>query len=309
VLAAAALLAGCAHAVNYPDPEGPRFEGRHAVPDPDPVLRIVTFNVKWGRRVDRVIDLLRETKALRDADLVCLQEMDPRGVERLAAALGYDYVYYPAAYHPRARQDFGNALLTRWPVLEDRKIVLPELHRFRRMQRIAVGATVAVGGTRVRAYCVHLETATAIEGPQRRHQVEAVLADAARYERVIVAGDFNNRKQVGALFTKAGYDWPTRRIGSTLSLWSWDHIFTRGLPLRAPGRVGVVKDTRGASDHRPVWAELIVEGVGTAGRLRPCARTHRRPGPGTPRLPRARVQSDSAPALKAGWPPSAVRNP
>jgi endonuclease/exonuclease/phosphatase family metal-dependent hydrolase len=255
LVAAAALLGGCANVTNYLDPAAPRYAGSHAVADPDPLLRVVTFNVKWGRRVDRVAELLREPP-LRDADLACLQEMDPRGTERLATALGYDYVYYPAVYHPRAHQDLGNALLTRWPVLEDRKIILPERNRFRDMQRIAVAATVSVEGTSVRVYCTHLETMAGVEAPQRRHQVEAILADAAAYPRVIVLGDLNNRNQVGRLFTKAGYQWLTRDIGNTIVLWSWDHIFTRGLGLRAPGRAGVVKDTRGASDHRPVWAEL-----------------------------------------------------
>jgi endonuclease/exonuclease/phosphatase family metal-dependent hydrolase len=124
------------------------------------------------------------------------------------------------------------------------------------MQRIAVAATIAVEGVPVRAYCVHLETAAAIEGPQRRRQAQAVMADAAGHERVIVAGDFNNRNQVGALFEKAGYHWLTEDVRGTISIWTWDHIFVRGLELAAPGRVGVVRDTRGASDHRPVWAEL-----------------------------------------------------
>ena len=39
-------------------------------------------------------------------------------------------------------------------------------------------------------------------------------------------------------------------------LWSWDHVFVRGLALSAPGRVGAVRDRHGASDHRPVWVEL-----------------------------------------------------
>jgi len=255
-----ALLAGCVHALNYPDPAGPRYAGHHAVADADPMLRVVTFNVKWGREVDKVADLLRTEPALREADLVFLQEMDSRGVERLAAALGYDSVYYPAAYHPRAHQDFGEAVLSRWPMVEDRKLVLPELHRFRRMQRIAVGATVVIAGTRVRVYCVHLETALAIDAPQRRHQLEPLLADAARYERVIVAGDFNNRQQVGRLMRRAGYEWLTEHVGHTIARWSWDHVFVRGLALAAPGRVGAVRDSRGASDHRPVWVELILEG-------------------------------------------------
>jgi endonuclease/exonuclease/phosphatase family metal-dependent hydrolase len=182
--------------------------------------------------------------------------MSGPGVERLARALGYDYVYYPAVRHPVTGQDFGNAILTRWPVVEDRKIVLPERHRFRKMQRIAVAVTVALAGVPVRAYCVHLETAMAIEGPQRRRQAQAVMEDAAPYARVIVTGDFNNRNQVGRLFEKAGYEWLTEDVRGTLMVWTWDHIFVRGLALRAPGRVGVVRDTRGASDHRPVWAEL-----------------------------------------------------
>jgi endonuclease/exonuclease/phosphatase family metal-dependent hydrolase len=251
-------LFACAHTINYSSPSGPRYAGHHAVPDPDPVLRVVTFNVKWGKQVDRVVELLRETPSLRDADLVFLQEMGPEGVERIAGALGYDYVYYPAVHHPVARQDFGDAILTRWPIAEDRKIVLPERNRFRNMQRIAVAATVTVAGTPVRVYCVHLETPAGIEAPQRRHQAETVLADAAPFPRVIVAGDFNNRNQVGPLFTRAGYTWLTERVGHTISVFSWDHIFVRGLALRAPGRVGVQKETRGASDHHPVWAELTL---------------------------------------------------
>jgi endonuclease/exonuclease/phosphatase family metal-dependent hydrolase len=264
-LLACAPLAACAQTINYTSPAGPRYAGRHAVADPDPVLRVVTFNVKWGKEVDRVVALLRGAAELRDADLVFLQEMGPDGVEKVARALGYDYVYYPAVHHPVARQDFGDAVLTRWPIASDRKIVLPELHRFRNMQRIAVAATVTIAGVPVRVYCVHLETPVGIEAPQRRHQVEAVLADAAAYPRVIVAGDFNNRNQVGPLFEKAGYTWLTERAGHTISVFSWDHIFTRGLTLRAPGRVGVTRDNRGASDHHPVWAELALPASSSPG--------------------------------------------
>jgi endonuclease/exonuclease/phosphatase family metal-dependent hydrolase len=267
IAAALLLLAagGCAHARNYPDPYGPRFAGWHALPDPDPVLRVATFNVRWGREVGKAEGLLRSEPTLRDADILFLQEMGPRGVEELATRLGYDYVYYPAAWHPRAGQDFGNAVLTRWPLVEDVKLVLPELHRFRRMQRIAVGATVAIAGVPVRVYSVHLETMVAIEGPQRRHQVEAILADAARYPRVVVAGDFNNRNQVGRLLTRAGYTWLTEHVGPTEVIWSWDHVFVRGLALAGPGRVGSVRHTRGASDHRPVWAELALPALSPPG--------------------------------------------
>jgi endonuclease/exonuclease/phosphatase (EEP) superfamily protein YafD len=35
---------------------------------------------------------------------------------------------------------------------------------------------------------------------------------------------------------------------------SLDHIFARGLPGGATYEMGAVRDSRGASDHRPVWA-------------------------------------------------------
>ena len=130
-----------------------------------------------------------------------------------------------AESHPVRFDEFeleeGNALLTRWPVLEDRKIILPERNRFRDMQRAAVAATVSIAGQPVRVYCVHLDTMTGIEGAQRLHQVNTLLADAAPYTRVIVLGDLNNRNQVGRLFTKAGFEWLTRDIGHTLLIWTW----------------------------------------------------------------------------------------
>jgi len=72
--------------------------------------------------------------------VVTLQEMDAPGVERLARALGYDYVYYPAAVHPTAGKDFGNAILVRGRILADHKVLLPYPSRSRGLQRIAVAA-------------------------------------------------------------------------------------------------------------------------------------------------------------------------
>src|ERR671911_614716 len=108
-LLAAAALAGasaigiassCAPVLNYLEPDRPRYEGHYAVPDADPAFRVVTFNVKFARQIERAIRVLREDPALRGADLIALQEMDAEGVERIARALRMDYVYYPAVRHP-----------------------------------------------------------------------------------------------------------------------------------------------------------------------------------------------------------------
>jgi endonuclease/exonuclease/phosphatase family metal-dependent hydrolase len=259
----AAILAGafgigsaCAPALNYVEPGRPRYAGRFAAPDADPAFRVVTFNVKFAREVDRAAQLLREHPDLHDADVIALQEMDADGTERIARALSMDYVYYPAIRHPGTERDFGNAILSRWPLTDDRKLVLPYHSRFRDMQRIAVSATAATPIGPVRVYSVHLETPGGITGVNRQRQAAAVIRDAARYPRVIVAGDFNSGA-VGEVFEWYGFRWPTKDLGHTISFFAFDHVFVRGLDVVRKS-AGIVRNNLGASDHLPVWAILDV---------------------------------------------------
>ncbi len=256
------LSAGCAAGVrNYPDPAGPRFAGTHAATRPQDKsrLRVVTFNVKYGRHVDRAIQLFREDPLAASADVVLLQEMDAPGTSAVAEALKLDYVYFPGAYHPKGRADFGNAILSRWPLSEDRKIVLPHRGRFRKLQRVAVGATVQVPGAPVRVYSVHFETPFAVSEGQRRAQIAAVLADAREHARVVIGGDFNSTGVASAALQEGGYTWISKSVGRTLSRFSWDHVFTRGLRPAADRPAVVIRNNRGASDHKPVFAELVLE--------------------------------------------------
>jgi endonuclease/exonuclease/phosphatase family metal-dependent hydrolase len=258
---------GCGTAFNYTSPEGPRYSGgflprpaRDTVssvssgPRPDARgLRLVTFNIQFARHVDSAIALLGSAAPLRQADVITLQEMDPEGTSRIAQALGMSYVYYPATVHPKTGRDFGNAILSRWPIIADAKIVLPHLARFGHTERIAAAATILVGDAPVRVYSVHLATFVS-EGPRaRRDQVAAVLADAAAYPRVVVSGDMNNHG-IGREFLARGYRWPTEHNPHTEHFWNWDHIFLKGLALSDSGATGVVHDNHHASDHRPVWA-------------------------------------------------------
>jgi endonuclease/exonuclease/phosphatase family metal-dependent hydrolase len=218
-------------------------------------LRLVTFNVQYGQRVDRAIEVLNDGGPLQGADIIALQEMDAVGTRRIADALGMAYVYYPAVIHRTTGRDFGNAILSRWPIVEDRKVILPHLARFENTERIATAATVLVGGVPIRVYSVHLATWVEESSGARRDQVQAVLADAQRYDRVIVSGDMNSHG-IGAEFQAAGYHWPTEHNAATDRWFHWDHIFLKGLDPLGRDSSGVVHDTRGASDHRPVWAVI-----------------------------------------------------
>jgi endonuclease/exonuclease/phosphatase family metal-dependent hydrolase len=256
---AISIFSACATAQNYPDVTGPRYHGEYAGQALVPAVKVVTLNLKYAREVATAIQLLREVPALRDADVVALQEMDDAGTSAIARALALNYVYYPGAIHPNTKRDFGNALLARWPIEADAKLLLPHPGRFRHMQRIAVGATIRVRDVPLRCYSVHLETPGAVSGQQRREQAAAILEDAAGFDRVVVAGDFNNQNIVATAFQEGGYQWITRGEPHTISHFRWDHVFARGLRLRDVASAGVVRESRGVSDHKPVWAELVLE--------------------------------------------------
>jgi endonuclease/exonuclease/phosphatase family metal-dependent hydrolase len=261
--AAALLLASCGHYVNYPDPTGPRYQGSFATaPDPEPALRIVTFNIQHAREIERAIGLLREDEHLRSADIIFLQEMDDPGTERVAAALGMHYVYYPALVHPASGHDFGNAVLSRWPLRDAAKIVLPHRARIAGSQRIATACTVDIADTPVRLYSVHAALPLSVSSKGRREQMRAVIDDASRGPaHVIVAGDLNSHG-LGRPYAEAGFTWASERIGSTERWFDVDHVFLRGFRLAGDGAIGSVRDNRKASDHRPVWAVLEFDGSG-----------------------------------------------
>jgi len=248
--------------LNYTDPAGPRYAGGavSTVPAAAEVtparLRVVTMNVEYGLRVDSAIAVLTEDSAVRNADVVLLQEMDERGTARIASVLGAQYVYYPSHVSPVAGRDFGNAILSRWPIVADEKLVLPHAGYLRRTRRSAVEATLQVGSDRIRVYNVHFAMMTELVPWARVEQVRTVLADASRSpDPVIVGGDLNSHG-LGGLFAEQGFSWPTRNQPPTHLVWSFDHLFLRGLRLAGGSATGVVENVRGASDHKPVWAEV-----------------------------------------------------
>lgn len=177
----------------------------------------------------------------------------------MAQALAMNWVYYPAVIHPHHGRDFGNAILSRWPIERDRKIVLPHLSAFVRTQRIAVAASITIRGLPVSVYSIHLALPITVGARARREQAETVIADAlCRGGHVIIAGDLNWHA-TGNSFAHAGFGWPTRNLGRTATVFDVDHIFVRGFSAASVPPVGIVRNNAGVSDHRPVWGLFTPE--------------------------------------------------
>jgi endonuclease/exonuclease/phosphatase family metal-dependent hydrolase len=255
------FVAACRTGRNYPGTEGPRYAGvpasNAASRASADTLRIVSFNVEFSRRVDSAIVVLTSDSALRNADVVLLQEMSADAAKRIAEALDVWYVYYPAIFHGRADRQFGNAVLSRWPIVEDAKVILPHPSRYAGTQRTATAATIRVGTTMIRVYSTHLGTPLDVSGPARRDQLHAIIKDAEAYERVVIGGDLNS-ESVGRVARDSGFLWPTEDGPKTTILGRWDHIFLKGLRTPETRGAGTVLDARETSDHVPVWAIAVI---------------------------------------------------
>jgi endonuclease/exonuclease/phosphatase family metal-dependent hydrolase len=104
---------------------------------------------------------------------------------------------------------------------------------------------------------VHLETVVKLSPAKRSEQARAVTEDARDFQGpVVIAGDLNDYGMAARIHDQ-GYTWLTEWVGPTHTIFSMDHILTRGLVPAEPASVGVVREVRGASDHHPVWAVLV----------------------------------------------------
>lgn len=223
-------------------------------------ITVATWNIHGGvgldgrRKPARIADGL----AQMNADVIALQEFAaPRGAleefraeleSRLAmrACVGVTF--------RTQRRDFGNALLSRWPILDSRCI---DLSFGAREPRNAIEMTIDVRGSRLRVIATHLGLAAA----ERRAQV-ALLVDRFSETSVptILLGDFNEAKGHGTLaalaphvaFTETPPTFP-----SWYPLLRLDRIFAT-LPLRASLRAQRDRRSRIASDHLPLLADIDI---------------------------------------------------
>ena len=248
---------------NHGEAAGPVFSGDHADPDraePDELV-VVTFNLHFGRAVDVAIESFANVQPLPEAGIILLQEMSESGVERFARAAGYNYLYYPASVG-RGGDNFGNAVLARWPISNPIKLILPGLHPVTGQQRTATGASVSIGGKSVHIYSTHIEVSTAPPSFRARQALAILDHIPEDAERVIVGGDFNAVTWFGVralrgLFSRRALEPATLGLGATYRRFgvrpsATDHIFARGFERTA---AGVLREVKG-SDHYPVWVRF-----------------------------------------------------
>jgi endonuclease/exonuclease/phosphatase family metal-dependent hydrolase len=248
---------------NYTDPSGPYYEGHYVSVQRayDGYLKVVSWNINFSERIDEAIETLAGVEELQDADILLLQEMDAEGVELIAQTLGYDYVYFPASIHRTHGKDFGNAILSKWPISRSSKTILPNTFPFINQTRIVVKAEIVIDGLELDVYNIHLETVW-MAARRGNTQVDFLAEQIKQGERfTILGGDFNSWSNgsiayLETVFAQAGLQRISAGAGHTFEYQglklTLDHIWTGDV---LDYESGVWRQTE-ASDHFPVWADL-----------------------------------------------------
>lgn len=222
-------------------------------------LRLVDYNVHMAVNTEGQVDpeaIARVIEA-EDPDVVVLQEV-ARGwvtngmmdvAEWMSARLGMPYVYAPAA-----DGQFGNAILSRLPILEQSS---GRLGRFEgTMDRGYVWTVIDVGGGRsvsvIGTHLQHREQDT----PTRLRQIGVLLDAWGGRDRTVIAGDMNDfpGSEEVARFVGTGFVSAQDDAGEGELPTSWqdgtriDYVFaTSDLALS-----GFARPFSRASDHLPL---------------------------------------------------------
>lgn len=239
-------------------------------------LRVVSYNIHRAIGLDRRFRPERIVEVLRhhDPDVVLLQEVDegaPRSRElnlgkELAGALGFHHVVGHNVALRKGR--YGNATLSRYPIVRERNIDLTVgLRKRRGCQHATLRIERAGANPRtVDVFNFHL----GLSATERAHQVGMLIrspefAALEPHEPTLLGGDSNDwRSLLHPIFTEVlGFDCATQHRDRPLRTYPafsptgpLDRVYCRGRIRPLSARICRLGVSRLASDHRPVIADF-----------------------------------------------------
>jgi len=242
-------------------------------------VTFLTYNIHRAIGVDRRFRIERVAEILRhhDADIALLQEVDegaPRSRElnlahELAELAGYDH--HALGHNVSLRKGrYGNATLSRFPIVRERNI---DLTIGRRKRRGCQHTTILVPGSNSTAEALEVFNLHLGLSAQERHEQIGVLLRSPEFHALplqapcVVGGDFNDwRSLLLPVFTLAlGFDCATYMEESGRALRTFpafaprgalDRLYVRGNLRTLRCHASRLRVARVASDHLPVVAEL-----------------------------------------------------
>jgi endonuclease/exonuclease/phosphatase family metal-dependent hydrolase len=235
-----------------------------------PRLRVASYNVHGCRGRDGRRDVARIVRVLReiDADVIGLQEVESRHgrsdvdqAERLAGALGMACVEGPLLRAERGW--YGNALLSRLKVESVRRVLFDASGREARGALVCDLLDDAVSW---RVMTTHLD----LRSRHRRRQFESLLDELVphRGRPTVLMGDFNEwwpfSRALSGLRRHAEMPPAPPTFPSRLPILRLDRIAHFACRLQGEVQRHLTPLSRLASDHLPVFADLVAEPAGSS---------------------------------------------
>lgn len=236
-------------------------------------LRVLCYNIHYGQGMDgqydiqRLADVIKATKP----DLVALQEVDVgvrrsgrvHQLQKLGELTGLTARFGPTQHYEGGL--FGNAVLTRFPILDELIQPLPYTEATPERQTYPRGALVitvqAPDGQPLRFISTHFQHNVPEDRVEEANAINALFAKPADKLRTILAGDFNatpDAEPIAILeknWTHAIDDARAPSAPSVNPKSRIDYILYRGSKDFRLVSSEVLPEAM-ASDHRPVLAVL-----------------------------------------------------
>ena len=162
-------------------------------------MRIMTYNIRAGRGMDGRLNLDRIAQVIEaeHPDVVALQEVDSKRrrttYQDQAHLLAEQLGYHCAFVHARrwAEGDYGNAILSRYPMRDFRRLALPKPARLPVESRCVLQCRLAHPEGDVLIWNTHLGLLAA----ERRAQVALMVQEFLKHQELplVLCGDFNCR--------------------------------------------------------------------------------------------------------------------
>lgn len=236
-------------------------------------LRVLCYNIHYGQGMDGEYDVARLAEVIKAAkpDLVALQEVDV-GVKRsgrvhqlqkLGELTGLTARYGPTQHYEGGL--FGNAVLTRLPILDEHIQPLPYTEATPELQTYPRGALVitvqAPDGKPLRFISTHFQHNVPEDRVEEAKAVNTLFAAESDHQRTILAGDFNatpDAEPISILEQRWTHAIDEARAPSAPSVTPKsriDYVFFRSAAEFRVVSSEVLPEAM-ASDHRPVLAVL-----------------------------------------------------
>ena len=238
-------------------------------------LRVATYNVHGCVGIDGRYDPARVAAVLRelDADVIGLQEVDNhrplhRGLhqpELLRRETGLMAV--PGLNISSKRGEYGNALLTRLPVADVRRL---DLSVPGHEPRGAIDVDLVGSEGRLRTIVTHLGLRPSERGKQIAGILDALSPGPEPWPPTLLLGDINEWMPSGGVRVRAltgrfAADYRGRSFPAPCPIFFLDRIFAHPRPERATFRVHRSRLARLASDHLPAIGEFTWSEAPNAG--------------------------------------------